>query len=140
MKKFCMMAAVFVVASLTAQGDELQSSATTGFDSDFEAMYIVPGEPRPPRYPDPGRPPSYPDPGRPPRYPDPGRPNPPVPPPHRPYPPPNPGYDYICWAENQWGDSYYAYGYFADLTQDRAMDECYYYNRVCYPLGCERNW
>ena len=91
---------------------------------EFEATYIVPGRPRPPRYPGPPR-----------------RPNPPPRPPRRPYPPPRrpqPIYDYICWAESDWGDTYHEYGFFPSTTQCRAMDECYRYNRVCYPLGCDR--
>lgn len=101
------------VANLEAEGTE------------FEILYSRPGRPRPPRYPGPPR--------RPPR-----RPN---PPPRRPYPPPRrpqPIYDYICWAESSWGDTYHAYGYFPSSAQDRAMNECYRWNARCYPLGCDR--
>ncbi|MCB0386140.1 MAG: hypothetical protein KDD43_12170, partial [Bdellovibrionales bacterium] len=134
----------------------------TTLDGEFDILRrrggpgMRPGRPgnRPPRFTRPGRPGYRPGPIVRPGYPGPlwprpgvrpGRPWRPFPPIVRPRPPIYPGYPtgpVTCYAENARGHRFEAWGFRPGIVQDRAMNECYAYSRICYRLGCDarRHW
>lgn len=95
------------------------------------------GPRRPGRRPGPiFRPGPYPRPRPPIVRPRPWRPRPPL----RPRPPRYPGYPtgpVTCYAENARGHVFEAWGYRPGIVQNRAMNECYTYSRMCYQMGCD---
>lgn len=47
-----------------------------------------------------------------------------------------PSYSVTCYADNEYGQRFSAWGYYASSAQQSALNQCYYYSRICYPRGC----
>lgn len=53
-----------------------------------------------------------------------------------PYPYPYPTYSVTCYADNEYGQRFSAWGYYASSAQQNALNQCYSYSRICYARGC----
>ncbi len=42
----------------------------------------------------------------------------------------------MCYADNEYGQRFTGWGYWASEAQQNALNECYRYSRICYARGC----
>lgn len=41
-----------------------------------------------------------------------------------------------CYADNEFGQRFTGFGYWASEAQQNALNECYRFSRICYARGC----